>query len=527
MPGKRIRRVVLITASGVGTPLGDVTKYTNKVLIKVGRKPALSYIVEAYPEDTEFVITLGYYGDQVQDFMRLVYPDRQVVFIPVDKYHGEGSSLAYSMLQAEPYLQRPFIYHASDTIVQGEIPYPDCNWIGGYRGNGSSHYASFNMLDGRISRLHDKGAINPDYLHIGLVGIKDYRKFWDIMRRLHKEDPLNSSLGDIHTINAMLEEDHEFGLQEYPVWHDIGNVESLEKARQEIEDAFHILDKLEESIFIFDDSVVKFFHNEKTITERIARAEVIRDLVPEILGHSKNFYRYRFVEGDLFADVANRANIYHFLEWAKEKLWKPVKEVGKKEFREICYDFYYNKTVERVNKFLNTRSVKDEENIINGETVPKVFDLLKQVDFEWLCSAEQSHFHGDFILDNIIKTVDGYCLLDWRQNFGGLIKAGDKYYDLAKLNHNLTVNHAIISDNLFTVKVHKQEVGCDIMRRESLVNCQQALMEFLEKEGYDKKKVKVLTSIIWLNMAPLHHHPFDLFLYYFGKLNLLRALKEA
>ena len=37
---------VLITTSGVGSRLGDLTNYTNKCLIRVGKKPAISYIVE-------------------------------------------------------------------------------------------------------------------------------------------------------------------------------------------------------------------------------------------------------------------------------------------------------------------------------------------------------------------------------------------------------------------------------------------------------------------------------------------------
>ena len=35
--------------------------------------------------------------------------------------------------------------------------------------------------------------------------------------------------------------------------------------------------------------------------------------------------------------------------------------------------------------------------------------------------------------------------------------------------------------------------------------------------GYDLKKIKILTFIIYLNMIPLHEKPFDLFLFYFAK----------
>ena len=46
---------VLITASGLGSRLGNLTKFTNKGLVRIGKKPALSYIIESYPDDVESV----------------------------------------------------------------------------------------------------------------------------------------------------------------------------------------------------------------------------------------------------------------------------------------------------------------------------------------------------------------------------------------------------------------------------------------------------------------------------------------
>ena len=57
---------VLLTASGIGSRLGDLTKFTNKSLVTIGNKPALAHIVEQYPEDIEFVVTLGYFGSHVK-----------------------------------------------------------------------------------------------------------------------------------------------------------------------------------------------------------------------------------------------------------------------------------------------------------------------------------------------------------------------------------------------------------------------------------------------------------------------------
>ena len=67
---------VLITTSGVGSRLGELTTFTNKSLVRVGKKPAISYAIENYPDDIEIVVTLGYWGGQVRDFLTLAYPKR-------------------------------------------------------------------------------------------------------------------------------------------------------------------------------------------------------------------------------------------------------------------------------------------------------------------------------------------------------------------------------------------------------------------------------------------------------------------
>jgi thiamine kinase-like enzyme len=155
--------------------------------------------------------------------------------------------------------------------------------------------------------------------------------------------------------------------------------------------------------------------------------------------------------------------------------------------------------------------------------------MLNQINKDELCDSIPTLFHGDFILDNVIKIdKENYILIDWRQDFAGELVAGDKYYDLGKLAHNLVVNHEIIDNNHFYIKKGKEDsISINIHRFQSLVDCEQKLFEWLKNNGYDVRKVKILRAIIWLNMSPLHHHPFDLFLYYFGKYNLYQALKNG
>jgi len=517
---------VLLTTSGVGSRLGDLTKYTNKSLVRIGKKPAISYIVESYPKEIPFVVTLGYFGEQVKDFLELAYPERKFEFVKVDAYEGPGTSLGYSMLQAKKNLKCPFIYHACDTLTTDTIPVPNKNWIAGYKEGDTTHYASWKIANKNIPLFSDKGAIDFDYIHIGLVGVYEHEKYWKTLELLYKRNPNDTTLNDCQALEKMIDEGVGFKLVEFANWLDIGNIAALHHARNTVEDHFDNLDKIDESIFLFDNFVIKFFYNKDIIKKRVERAKVLNHLVPKIEGVRDNFYRYHFTKGDLYSRVATPKDFASFLEWAKKNLWVKNKTVDDKRFKEVCRDFYQDKTLKRIEKFLLENNIKDKEDIINGEKIPSIKDLLSKVDFKWLSNTEQYKMHGDFILENIIKTKSSYCLVDWRQDFGGLIESGDRYYDLAKLNHNLTVNHDIISANQFTIKTDGKKVECDILRRQALVDCQKELFLFADKNGFDVKKIRMLSSIIWLNMSPLHHYPFNVFLFYFGKYNLWQVLKK-
>ena len=137
---------VLITTSGLGSRLGQLTDFTNKSLVRIGDKPAISYIIESYPKNTKFIITLGHYGSHVKQFLTLVYPECDFTFVNVDKFKGKGSSLGYSILQAKSLLNCPFIFHASDTLFQTyKVTPPSFNYIIGAQKKNPAQYRTLNL----------------------------------------------------------------------------------------------------------------------------------------------------------------------------------------------------------------------------------------------------------------------------------------------------------------------------------------------------------------------------------------------
>jgi len=230
---------ILITTSGTGSRLGELTKNTNKALIKIDGKEAIRYIIDAYPSNFTIVITLGFLGNQVKQFLISNYPERKFEFVEIDKYVGEGSSLAYSLRCARDYLQCPFIFHACDTLVTEPIPKPDCNWIAGYLTEAAvkekmdlNQYRTHKVADEKIIKLLDKGETGFQSIHIGLDGIYDYKIFWQTLEKIYANNPNNATLSEVHVLDRMLAEGISFKWIPYNVWLDTGNLEALAKTEK-------------------------------------------------------------------------------------------------------------------------------------------------------------------------------------------------------------------------------------------------------------------------------------------------------
>ena len=338
-----MKHKVLITTSGIGSRLGKITNYTNKCLVRVGSKPVISHIIESYPKETKFVITLGYFGNQVRDFIKIAYPKLSVEFVNVDNFVGSGSSLLYSLLQAKSNLQLPFIYHACDTITSEEIPSPTKNWIAGHKGKDSSSYASLSVIGSKVIDIHRKGHMNYDFLHIGLVGIYNYKEFWKNADNIIENKPLDSTIGDVDVLKKIVP-NNNFKIIDCKNWFDIGSIEGLKHAKKKLTtNKFNVLDKLAESIYQIDNHIIKFFSDSKISNNRVLRAKKLKNTVPKIISSSDNFYKYEYIKGDLFSKIANRSNFISLLEWAKKELWIKIDNISQDKFSRLCMDFYYDK----------------------------------------------------------------------------------------------------------------------------------------------------------------------------------------
>ena len=103
---------------------------------------------------------------------------------------------------------------------------------------------------------------------------------------------------------------------------------------------------------------------------------------------------------------------------------------------------------------------------------------------------------------------------------------GDIYYDLAKLYHGLIMSHELVNKGLFSISKNDNIINYNFLRKHSLVENQEQLFQYIDEKSLNTYKVKLLTAIIFLNIAALHHYPYSKILFYLGKETLNNLLAE-
>ena len=205
------------------------------------------------------------------------------------------------------------------------------------------------------------------------------------------------------------------------------------------------------------------------------------------------------------------------LEWLNENLWTK-KNVDKKILIKSCQNFYYKKTLNRLKSFQNSNPDYIFPKKIDGVTVTPIPKLFEKINWDMLYEGIPSFIHGDLQFDNIIynEKLNKFILIDWRQDFAGQIEFGDLYYDIAKLYGGILLNYDYIKKGLFKVNQDGDELNIDFKVRDNSSAYIEILEEYIESNKMNKKIVLFLVGLIYINMAPLHHKPFNFLLFGLG-----------
>lgn len=535
--GEQKHNTVLITTSGLGNRLGNITKYTNKALVRLGKVATISRIIESYPQDTKFIMTIGYYGDHIKQYVPLAHPDIEVEFVNIGKYEGDGSSLLYSMYAAKKHLQCPFIFHACDSIIDDYEYNGRSNVCFSKKSSNATHYRTHEIRDNKIIQINEKGEYsqlsNMYNIHVGVTYIKNYKEFWNCATKLLSEYPTDTSLSDCHVITEMINSGIDFTALSTNKWYDTGNIQSLSEAKYHFEelDDFRILDKEEENIFILNNEyVIKFFHDPKIINDRVDRLKYLKNYGPELIARTRNFYKYRYIDGVLASDSLDLNEFKNALDDIYTNFWI-AQYKDPTEFKKTIEDFYINKTKKRIID-LHTQipSLKDHTNLsINSVNMRSIESLIEEFKNIFIKDSilDYTTYHGDFVLDNLVLDNNKFKFLDWRQNFGGDLDGGDMYYDLAKMNHSFSLDHKLIINGNFKItKNTNNDFYIDVMCKHSSTKKKEIFINFINEHNLNMSRINALTGLIWINMSPLHVYPLNELLYLLGTYTLQYYIDE-
>jgi len=342
------RYKVCILTAGIGSRVGSFSEYINKGILPINNKAVISYIIEKFSVDTEIIIAVGHKKNVVMDYLALAYPERSFTFVEVDKYTGPGSGPGYSLLACKDYLQSPFIFCASDTIVLEDIPAPSENWIGIAPVHETEPYCTVKIKNNLVYQLDDKIKTDNKFAYIGLAGIYDYQHFFSALEQnqeIHKNE-LQMVVG----FHGLLER------KLVPIgftWFDTGTNTNYTETNKHFSGGEKKFDLSKDAEFLYfvNGRVIKFFADKTIAQRRYERAtNALRGLCPEIENHKGNFYSYQMVPGQTLYNALSPSMAMDFFEWAKTNLWKRLELTPEKKekFSEACRNFYYTKTKKRI-----------------------------------------------------------------------------------------------------------------------------------------------------------------------------------
>ena len=507
--------VCLLTA-GKGSRMGPLGQLLNKALFPLQGKAIISHIIESFPKETEFVIGLGYLGHQIRQYLQLAHPESSFIFQEIDNFDGAGSGPGYSLLCCQDHLRRPFYFVSCDTLWKNPIDLSENeNWLGVdvAKPEISAQYCNVKIINGLATALSDKVKVSDSSYKafIGLCFIKDHSIYWKALGSADKN-------GGEHQISRGIQGLIDFASVSAKsiAWTDVGDADKYKKAVSEHEN--YDFSKQNEVIYFINKKVIKFFSDARITEKRVLKSKLNPVVFPTISDHVGQFYAYDFQPGETLYAVSRESTFEDLLRWLSEKLWRPMK-VAPEIMRSTCLKFYKDKTMERLKLYYEKYSDCDGPSLINGKTIPAMSELLEQIPWTHLADGIPCFIHGDLQFDNILfdEKTKTFRLLDWRQDFAGQIEFGDLYYDFAKLYGGIILNYDYIKLNLLSYFEDSSGISFDFAQRYKTKSYLQILSNYIDENGYDLGKVRLLVPLIYLNMSPLHHFPFDKMLYSMGR----------
>tara|TARA_B100000686_G_scaffold339069_2_gene412523 strand:- start:5172 stop:7088 length:1917 start_codon:yes stop_codon:yes gene_type:complete len=501
---------VLILSAGLGSRLGNLTKYINKAMLPINNEAIISLIIKKFPRSYDFVITLGYKGNQLKEFLEHSFPTHNFIFVKVDNYDKKNTGPGSTAIKCKKHLQRPFYFVVSDCIVDSKIPHIDGNWLGVQETSFPEKYSTIKINDAsKILDFSQKSKNGHENAFIGLASIRDYKVFWNELDKNMINGEIVNAFNNVSKYNNLKAKNFK--------WFDAGNLDDLNYAKKYFKDKPLSLSKNTGEITYLGESFLKYNPSKDKIKNISKRARYLSKIIPKNFVNSNYFIKYDWLEGKTLYQIDSLKTYSNFLIKFSDLIKKSeFKKINNNEIKE----FYINKTKKRVDLFIKKNGINflNSSFKVNGISTKPMKDYLERINVKKFDKTKKYNmFHGDLQFDNILfGSKEGkYYYIDWRESFAGDTSGGDLYYDLSKLYGGLIINYFMVKQNKsFEFEEGATIINYKIFTSEALKMFKNEYENWIVKEGYDLTLIKYITGLIFLNMSPLHDDNFGKLLWF-------------
>lgn len=493
---------VIIPTAGLGSRIKSVSKELNKALLPFKGKPVLAHIIDQFPNDTRFIIPIGYKADQIKNFCNLVYNDRNIEFVEIDDYTSKDSGPGYTVSKCLHLIDNPFWYIPCDTFFEENIVnnfQEDVVFVKQVSKNISDQYTMFKINQDRITDITFKQTQDETWsAFTGVMYIHDWSNF-------------SHRLTNQNTPEIIWAIKLNTKAKQLTSWQDFGNVEiykNFVSANQKYD-----FTKSDEFTYVCNGKVIKWWADSSIPKKKFEKTLSNTKVYPSNCQFKDSFLVYDYFDGTTVYENYSIEILNNMLTWLDKDVW--IHKV--RDISSASNEFYKEKTLNRVKKFLEKYPEIEDVKTINGVNVKSWKYYLNNINWKFLEEINlPGHMHGDLQFDNVIVKDSEFKIIDWRHEFANLVEIGDIYYDLAKLSGGFIINYAKIKQNEFDIDIVDNHVKLKIPSIENYQTYLDTVNSFIHSKGWSRDKVQLLIPIIFWNMAPLHTPPFDKFLWYLG-----------
>jgi len=497
------------------------------VLVPIGGKVAAERIIEKYAgHDASFYIAIDDNADLVEEHFAF-FPDPRVHLVRVGKTMSIGHTLA-RVFELEPgAAEGALVLNFADTIVE-DLPAAALgqDFISYATTIESQRWTLFKGENGRISELSDKEFQLDPTSWMMLLGVWGFASASAYRQALDARQP-STNKGAFY--DSMI--DYFNGLPtpgkliESCDFVDCGHADNYYAARRRLINA-RFFNSLE-----FNEStgtIRKTSGNKEKLVDEIhwlqAIPKELKSYTPTIYDYSKDPLD-PFVEMEFYSypslDESFVSARFDFDAWEKlfDKVFRLIKTAGKYTVRDAdlsddLREMYLAKTLARLETI--DRSSLDprlwEEGLRVNETVSHGLKsvaerLEKALEGQKAFQAESFQVvHGDLCLGNILYDAKHGLikLIDARGRFGRHAIYGDVYYDLAKLSHSILGHYDFIMSDRFKVEREGEAYRLRFKISPYHMTVGEIFRKYLDREGFDLNRVRLLESLLFLSMVPLH-----------------------